>query len=48
MEIDYTTYTILVIDDDAPSLKALLKHLQELGFKTLAQRKFCPRYGRTS
>jgi PAS domain S-box-containing protein len=38
MEIDNTAYTILVIDDDAPSLKTLMNHLQELGFKTLAAR----------
>jgi DNA-binding response OmpR family regulator/nitrogen-specific signal transduction histidine kinase len=38
MELDHTAYTILIIDDDAPSLKALMDHLQELGFKTLAAR----------
>jgi len=38
MELDNAAYTILIVDDDAPSLKALMNHLQELGFKTLAAR----------
>ncbi|NHZ72621.1 MAG: response regulator, partial [Aquificales bacterium] len=38
MDLDYITYTILIIDDDAPSLKVLMNYLQDLGYKTLVAR----------
>ena len=38
MELDYSNHTILIIDDDAPSLKVLMNHLQAVGYKTLIAR----------
>lgn len=38
MELEYAASTILIIDDDVPSLKILTKHLQNLGYKTLIAR----------